>query len=174
MGRRVPKIHGDICNASCDQAHWFLVKNGLQSLCHDAVESYSHPTWRKIDNFISTGSTLTGCSVKLLFWLTFILQGHKLLPDWFARVLLQLARRNWILVSQDKLAFGFDSCGWNHFLMDSIMMTRFSHAFSCACRTGFRSFWQGTCFLMDITSSVMCLGVAWIGMKNVWKVCAFW
>ena len=63
-----------------------------------------------------------------------------------ARVLLQLARRNWILVSHDKLAFGFDSCEWNHFPMDSIVMTRFSHAFSCACCTGFRSFWQGTCF----------------------------
>jgi len=49
-------------------------------------------------------------------------------------------------------------------------MTRFSHAFSCACCTGFRSFWQGTCLLMDITSIIMCLGVAWIGMKNVWKV----
>ena len=44
--------------------------------------------------------------------------------------------------------------------------------FSWASCTAFHSFCQGTCFLMDTTSSVICLGVAWIGMKNVWKVCA--
>ena len=76
------------------------------------------------------------------------------------------------LLSQQRKSCDFDTCEWNHFSMDSIVMTRFSHAFSWACCTAFRSFCQGTCFLMDTTSSVMCLGVAWIGMKNVWKVCA--
>jgi len=76
------------------------------------------------------------------------------------------------LLSQQRKSCDFDTCGWNHFSMDLIVMTRFSHAFSWACCTAFRSFCQRTCFLMDTTSSVMCLGVAWIGMKNVWKVCA--
>ena len=76
------------------------------------------------------------------------------------------------LLSQQCKSCDFDSCRWNHFSMDLIVMTRFAHAFSWACCTAFCSIFQWTCFLMDTASSVMCLGVAWISMKNVWKVCA--
>ena len=57
--------------------------------------------------------------------------------NWHAETEFLFLKTSWHLV---RLVRG------NHFSMYSFVMTRFSHAFSCACCTGFRSFWQGTCF----------------------------